>query len=151
MTPLEGDVSAVPRSPSGSYSKLLTRHDGPFYLVLSENAASEELCVERHGVDVLPVRRGQRGRRAHGADLHFGIMKELRQRLDLSCQRARVPILGLIDDAGKAHRHCRPGRLPVDGPQGCREAFLVCRRRRPTATIARRACRSSEWRILHVF
>src|SRR5450631_2412162 len=28
MTPLEGDVSGVPRSPSGSYSKLLTRYDG---------------------------------------------------------------------------------------------------------------------------
>ena len=95
--------------------------------------------VERHCVDVLPARPGQRGRRAHGADLHFGIMKEFRQRLDLSCERARVPILGLIGDAGKAHRHRQPGRLPVDGPQGCREAFLVRRQCRRLGFLGSRA------------
>ena len=95
--------------------------------------------VERHCVDVLPVRPGQRGRRAHGANLHFGIMKEFRQRLDPSRERARVPILGLIGDAGKAHRHRQPGRLPVDGPQGCREAFLVRRQCRRLGFLGSRA------------
>jgi hypothetical protein len=83
--------------------------------------------VERHCVDVLVPRRGQRGRRTHGADLYPGISKELRHRLNLSCKRVHVPILGLISDTGKTHRHRQPGRFSVDGPQGCREAFLVCR------------------------
>ncbi len=83
--------------------------------------------IKRHCVDVLHLRPGERGRRAHGADLHFGITKELRERLDLSCERPCVPILGLIGDPGKAQRHRRPGRLPVDRPQGCREAFLLRR------------------------
>src|SRR3954470_18357854 len=48
--------------------------------------------VERHGVDILRLRPGQRRRRIHCADLRFGVMKKFRQRLDLSCERAWVPI-----------------------------------------------------------
>jgi hypothetical protein len=95
--------------------------------------------VKRHCVDVLPARASQRGRCAHAADPHFGIMKEYRQRFDLSCECARVPIAGLIGDAGKAHRHREPGRLPVHGPQGRRKAFLVCRQCRRLGFLGSRA------------
>jgi hypothetical protein len=57
MTPFEGDVSGVPRSPSGF--KLPNRYDGPFCLVLPENAASEELwpvrrvCFVGYSADII--------------------------------------------------------------------------------------------------